>query len=134
MVLELVLLYYLLVSLYPTFPAIFRLRSNKDTLVPLTILFVIAKKRGWEARKSLRRASRRLTGKFESAKSRRQTRTQGVRMDSPRRARDRDLEKGKTTTNTTVKPVREVAETPKISRFEVESPVAKSWKSKISGR
>ncbi|KAF2453757.1 hypothetical protein BDY21DRAFT_260222, partial [Lineolata rhizophorae] len=62
------------------------------------VLWYVAKKRQWEVRKSIRRASRRLTGRFEASKSRRQSRAGGVRVGTPpaskRANREIDLEKG----------------------------------------
>jgi hypothetical protein len=51
-------------------------------------------------------------------------------MESPKAQQlERDLEKGRATTKT--KAVKE-NEAPKVSRFDLESPVGKSWKDKIS--
>ncbi|KAF2098329.1 hypothetical protein NA57DRAFT_77118 [Rhizodiscina lignyota] len=60
------------------------------------LLWFLAKKRGWDVRKSISRASRRLTGRFNDSRARRASTRNAVRMDSPpSRSKDRDLEKGK---------------------------------------
>ncbi|KAF2250256.1 hypothetical protein BU26DRAFT_408267, partial [Trematosphaeria pertusa] len=61
------------------------------------VLFWLAKKRQWDVRQSIRRASRRLTGRSDVSK--RQNRRTGVRLNSPPPARnakvpERDVEKG----------------------------------------
>ncbi|OCK77684.1 hypothetical protein K432DRAFT_284058, partial [Lepidopterella palustris CBS 459.81] len=68
------------------------------------VLFYLAKKRQWDVRQSLRRASRRLTGRSDVSKVDRQTNRQnrrtGVRIASPppsarkTNQREHDLEKG----------------------------------------
>ncbi|KAF1976851.1 hypothetical protein BU23DRAFT_551286 [Bimuria novae-zelandiae CBS 107.79] len=99
--------------------------------VSSAVLFWLAKKRQWDVRQSLRRASRRLTGRSTAdlPATKRQNRRTGVRLNSPpapRRARpgrEKDVEKGlqedprrgKTTTNIT-------------STFDVETPTPKGWK------
>ncbi|KAF2649892.1 hypothetical protein K491DRAFT_771312 [Lophiostoma macrostomum CBS 122681] len=97
------------------------------------ILFWLAKKRQWNVRQSLRRASRRLTGRSDVSK--RQNRRTGVRLNSPppSKARapsrtDKDVEKGlpdnaqqgKTTTTIT-------------STFDIDTPTPKGWKSSVLG-
>ncbi|KAL9055788.1 MAG: hypothetical protein Q9162_003322 [Coniocarpon cinnabarinum] len=58
-------------------------------------LFYIAKKRQWEVRKTIKRASRRVVSKVNPRQSRHQSRPRGmVRMQSPSRMRNVDLEKG----------------------------------------
>ncbi|KAF2472611.1 uncharacterized protein BDR25DRAFT_178505, partial [Lindgomyces ingoldianus] len=61
------------------------------------ILFWLAKKRQWDVRQSIRRASRRLTGRSDVS-TKRQNRRTGVRLNSPPPARSqrplRDVEKG----------------------------------------
>ncbi|KAF2279729.1 uncharacterized protein EI97DRAFT_359462, partial [Westerdykella ornata] len=60
-------------------------------------LFWLAKKRQWDVRQSIRRASRRLTGRATEP-SKRQNRRTGMRLDSPPPPRtnkqNRDVEKG----------------------------------------
>ncbi|KAF1995384.1 hypothetical protein P154DRAFT_538868 [Amniculicola lignicola CBS 123094] len=92
------------------------------------VLFWLAKKRQWDVRQSIRRASRRFTGKSNVA-SKRENRRTGVRLNSPklpttRSNRDKDLEKGvpasgqKGTTTTTI-----------TSQFDVDTPTTKGgWK------
>ena len=74
-------------------------------LVASTVLFFVAKKRQWEVRKSLKRASRRLTGKGmgkgpgvgKTEEELRRARRQGaVRVGSPVPGKKgaRDVEKG----------------------------------------
>ncbi|KAF2735861.1 hypothetical protein EJ04DRAFT_401405, partial [Polyplosphaeria fusca] len=59
------------------------------------VLFWLAKKRQWDVRQSLRRASRRLTGRSDVA-TKRQNRRTGMRLASPPASarRERDVEKG----------------------------------------
>ncbi|KAF2259484.1 hypothetical protein CC78DRAFT_548258 [Lojkania enalia] len=98
------------------------------------VLFWLAKKRQWDVRQSLRRASRRLTGRSTSdAAVKRQNRRTGVRLNSPpapNSRRERDVEKGlpvsgqqgKTTTTIT-------------STFDVDTPTPKSgWKPSVLGK
>lgn len=54
------------------------------------VLFYLAKKRQWEIRNSIRRVSRRFTGKDQ----RQSNRHGAVRMQSPGSGKSRDLEKG----------------------------------------
>lgn len=98
------------------------------------VLFWLAKKRQWDVRQSLRRASRRLTGRSTAdlSATKRQNRRTGVRLNSPpapkratgRPGQEKDIEKalqddpkrGKTSTNIT-------------STFDVETPTPKgNWK------
>ncbi|KAF2802783.1 uncharacterized protein BDZ99DRAFT_576650 [Mytilinidion resinicola] len=103
-------------------------------------LFYLAKKRQWDVRQSIRRASRRLTGRSIPAKTptRSQNRRTGVRIASPppsakmfmpKGGSGRDVEKGlggekasgpRTTTTIT-------------SQFEVETPRQKGWKGYFGG-
>ncbi|KAF2713753.1 hypothetical protein K504DRAFT_369120 [Pleomassaria siparia CBS 279.74] len=97
------------------------------------VLFWLAKKRQWNVRQSIRRASRRLTGRSE-VPNKRQNRRTGVRLNSPpppknaKARQDKDVEKGlpasaqngKTTTTIT-------------STFDVDTPVQTSWKSSVLG-
>lgn len=99
--------------------------------VASAVLFWLAKKRQWDVRQSLRRASRRLTGRSTAdlPATKRQNRRTGVRLNdppAPRRARpgqEKDIEKGlsedprrgKTTTNIT-------------STFDIDTPTPKGWK------
>lgn len=126
--------------------------------VPLTVLFVLAKRRGWQVRQSLRRVSRRFTGRLEAAQARRRSRHNGgVRVASPARGRQRagggeaparakagarvdaraaanarDVEKGGTGDGP--KPLEKVASSATVtSAFEVETPVVKSWRAKMAG-
>ncbi|OAL52517.1 hypothetical protein IQ07DRAFT_490623, partial [Pyrenochaeta sp. DS3sAY3a] len=72
-------------------------------------LFWLAKKRQWDVRQSIRRASRRLTGRSTTdvSKSNRNNRRTGIRLNSPppgrnpatKPSQDRDLEKGLPLTN-----------------------------------
>ncbi|KAF2009583.1 hypothetical protein BU24DRAFT_380079 [Aaosphaeria arxii CBS 175.79] len=94
------------------------------------VLFWLAKKRQWDVRQSLRRASRRLTGRGDVPK--RPNRRTGVRLDSPPPSKanrsPRDIEKGlpassqqgRTTTTIT-------------SQFDVETPTSKGWKAQVIG-
>lgn len=105
-----------------------------------TVLFFIAKKRQWEVRKSLKRVSRRLTGRSTAgagaARDNRENRRTAVRMASPpagknrsaapKQNKERDLEKGEK------KPAGR-REKPTMSAFSVETPVVKSWKDKVFG-
>ncbi|ORY05383.1 hypothetical protein BCR34DRAFT_45468 [Clohesyomyces aquaticus] len=101
------------------------------------ILFYLAKKRQWDVRQSIRRASRRLTGRAAPPASKRQNRRTGVRLASPPPGKNqksqrpvRDLEKGlpdssrgaKTTTTIT-------------STFDVDTPATKGkgWKPAVLG-
>ncbi|KAF2870283.1 hypothetical protein BDV95DRAFT_595810 [Massariosphaeria phaeospora] len=96
------------------------------------ILFWLAKKRQWDVRQSIRRASRRITGRSEVSK--RQNRRTGVRLNSPppgkttKPRQDPDIEKGvgdtaqngRTTTTIT-------------STFDVDTPTPKGWKASVLG-
>ncbi|KAL1622024.1 hypothetical protein SLS56_008908 [Neofusicoccum ribis] len=104
--------------------------------ITLTSLFFIAKKRQWEVRKSLKRVSRRLTGRSTTdVRNNRENRRTAVRMASPPRGKnhpnvarenkDRDVEKGEKKSGRTGKPT--------MSAFSVETPVVKSWKDKVFG-
>lgn len=96
------------------------------------VLFWLAKKRQWDVRQSLRRASRRLTGRSTAdlPATKRQNRRTGVRLNDPpmprrnRPGQEKDIEKaleessnrGKTTTKIT-------------STFDVDTPTPKgNWK------
>ncbi|KAF2641067.1 hypothetical protein P280DRAFT_398191 [Massarina eburnea CBS 473.64] len=106
------------------------------------ILFWIAKKRQWDVRQSLRRASRRMTGRSTAdlPSTRRENRRTGIRLDAappPRNARqqqqrpnqERDVEKaleggrGKNTTKIT-------------STFDVDTPTPKTkgWTGGLMGK
>ncbi|EKG11449.1 hypothetical protein MPH_11464 [Macrophomina phaseolina MS6] len=103
-----------------------------------TVLFFIAKKRQWEVRKSLKRVSRRLTGRstVDVARNNREHRRTAVRVASPppgqnrtagaQENRNRDLEKGEK------KPAGR-NQKPTMSAFSVETPVVKSWKDRVFG-
>lgn len=97
------------------------------------ILFWLAKKRQWNVRQSLRRASRRFTGRSTTdVSTKRQNRRTGVRLNSPpprgKPTPERDVEKalpdnsrkGKTTTTIT-------------STFDVDTPTPKGWKASLLG-
>ncbi|KAF2091494.1 hypothetical protein K490DRAFT_60933 [Saccharata proteae CBS 121410] len=102
-----------------------------------TVLFFLAKKRQWEVRKSLKRASRRVTHRLDTARRNRRSRRSGVRMVSPSRAgtsrganrddRVRDVEKGQTQASAGKN------KTPTMSAFEVDTPIVRSWKDKVFG-
>ncbi|KAF2796925.1 hypothetical protein K505DRAFT_236687 [Melanomma pulvis-pyrius CBS 109.77] len=97
------------------------------------ILFWLAKKRQWNVRQSIRRASRRLTGRSDVT-NKRQNRRTGVRLNSPPPSKnamsrqDKDVEKGvpanaqngRTTTTIT-------------STFDVDTPTQKGWKASMLG-
>ncbi|KAF2193931.1 hypothetical protein K469DRAFT_727414 [Zopfia rhizophila CBS 207.26] len=89
------------------------------------VLFWLAKKRQWDVRQSIRRASRRLTGRSEVSK--RQNRRTGVRLNSPppsRTARkERDLEKGVPATGQNGKTTTTISST-----FDVDTSAQKGWK------
>jgi hypothetical protein len=79
-------------------------QANTSTAASAT-LWWLAKKRQWDVRQSIRRASRRLTGRApaDSGKQNqnRQNRRTGIRLNSPppgknagRSKQDRDVEKG----------------------------------------
>ncbi|KAF2760239.1 hypothetical protein EJ05DRAFT_276711 [Pseudovirgaria hyperparasitica] len=101
-------------------------------------LWYIAKKRQWEVRASFRRVSRRLTGRLDDSRSKRQTRRTGVRMASPPSEKKRhpnkeiDVEKAEALktkggqknagTSTTI-----------TSQFDVDTPRTKTWKEKLFG-
>ncbi|KAF2837427.1 hypothetical protein M501DRAFT_937665 [Patellaria atrata CBS 101060] len=94
------------------------------------ILYWLAKKRQWEVRKSIKRASRRLTGRLDNSKRKRQS----TRIVSPTRTRrPADLEKGKPTTERVGNPAggKTTTTTTISSTFDVETPTDKSWKSKL---
>jgi hypothetical protein len=85
--------------------------SDADALpVGSVVLYIIAKRRQWKVRESIRRASRRITGRSDGAKTQRQSKRGAVRVEQPRSSKAADLEKGTVET-------------------KVE---AKSWKSKLS--
>lgn len=98
------------------------------------VLFWLAKKRQWDVRQSIRRASRRMTGRSTTdVSSKRQNRRTGVRLNSPPRPhrkaeQERDLEKGgihsgpKPTTKTTI-----------TSTFDVDTPTPTGWKASMLG-
>ncbi|KAF2680869.1 hypothetical protein K458DRAFT_445068 [Lentithecium fluviatile CBS 122367] len=98
------------------------------------VLFWLAKKRQWDVRQSIRRASRRLTGRSTvDVSSKRQNRRTGVRLNSPPRPhrkpeQERDLEKGaphsggQGTTKTTI-----------TSTFDVDTPTPTGWKASVLG-
>ncbi|KAH7119597.1 hypothetical protein B0J11DRAFT_64256 [Dendryphion nanum] len=96
------------------------------------VLFWLAKKRQWDVRQSIRRASRRFTGRADTSnRQNRQNRRTGVRLNSPpapkNRTQNRDVEKGLPTssqgkTTTTIS-----------STFDVETPANKTWKSTTKG-
>ncbi|KAF2139433.1 uncharacterized protein K452DRAFT_232325 [Aplosporella prunicola CBS 121167] len=106
-----------------------------------TVLFFLAKKRQWELRDKLKRASRRVATRLATPRSARfphherecQQRKPGVRVASPSprpgakgRAKERDLEKGEK---------RGVSEkgNPTMSAFDVETPVKVTWKDRLFG-
>jgi hypothetical protein len=103
------------------------------------ILFYMAKKRQWDVRQSLRRASRRLTGrsaadlpKTKGTTYRSQNRRPGVRIASPPPSAKNFLPKGRGERDVE-KGLAPVAEKPRTtttitSQFEVESPKGKGWK------
>lgn len=95
-----------------------RLRFLTSSTVASVVLYFVAKRRQWKVRESIRRASRRLTGRSGPTKSQRQSKRTPVRMDLPPSSKVSDLEKGK-------------VETKVESTFDVDSPKAKSWKSKM---
>ncbi|KAK4996802.1 hypothetical protein LTR66_003671 [Elasticomyces elasticus] len=110
--------------------------SHLETLItpPQTasaILYILAKRRHWNVRASIARASRRLTGRFDgSARNNRQNRNTTVRMNSPQRhqrsAYSRpDVEKGG---------VKATVVAADGSRFEGETPKIGGWVSKILGK
>jgi len=90
----------------------------------------MAKKRGWDVRKSLRHASRRLTGRPLPPTRKQANRGTAIRLQSPPRTtgKPRDLEKGAAHTT---KPVEK--RTVDRSMFEADTPVMKSWKQKYWG-
>ncbi|KAL5393952.1 hypothetical protein PMIN06_007609 [Paraphaeosphaeria minitans] len=101
--------------------------------VSSAVLFWLAKKRQWDVRQSLRRASRRLTGRstVDRPATKRQNRRTGVRLASPpagRRkqpGREKDLEKG-----LSEMPKRGTTTTKITSTFDVDTPTPKpqGWK------
>lgn len=119
-------------------------------IVASTALYFIAKRRQWNVRASLARASRRLTGRFVpstsststttkagAAKEDRARRRTGVRMVSPTRrnmgvemagvgsgGRGRDLEKGVVT---------EVRGVDAVERRQGQRPREKSWIARLWG-
>ncbi|KAF9729585.1 hypothetical protein PMIN01_12449 [Paraphaeosphaeria minitans] len=110
--------------------------SNVNThtyTVSSAVLFWLAKKRQWDVRQSLRRASRRLTGRstVDRPATKRQNRRTGVRLASPpagRRkqpGREKDLEKG-----LSEMPKRGTTTTKITSTFDVDTPTPKpqGWK------
>ena len=98
--------------------------ASLTELVASTILYFVAKKRQWEVRKTIKRASRRVASKvdmrrsMDARRSRAQSRSRGaVRMQSPAASsKGRDLEKGR--------------EQRVTHRLEVEEPEAKKNKDK----
>ncbi|KAL1610650.1 hypothetical protein SLS60_002320 [Paraconiothyrium brasiliense] len=106
--------------------------------VASAVLFWLAKKRQWDVRQSLRRASRRITGRSTAdlSAAKRQNRRTGVRLDSPpagRRARpgqEKDLEKGLSDN-----PKRGTTTTKITSTFDLETPTPKAgWKMSLPGK
>ncbi|KAF2117228.1 hypothetical protein BDV96DRAFT_598151 [Lophiotrema nucula] len=93
------------------------------------VLFWLAKKRQWDVRQSLRRASRRLTGR-SAVSSKRQNRRTGVRLNSPpaSKNRDRDIEKGMPASGRTGKTTTTISST-----FDVDTPTPKGWKASVLG-
>ena len=98
------------------------------------VLFWVAKKRQWDVRQSIRRASRRMTGRSTAdLPSKRENRRTGVRLNSPPRPNrkpepERDVEKGvihsggPPTTKTTI-----------TSTFDVDTPTPTGWKASMLG-
>lgn len=95
-----------------------RLQFLTFSTVISVVLYFVAKRRQWKVRESIRRASRRLTGRSGPTKSQRQSKRTPVRMDVPQSSKVSDIEKGR-------------VETKVESVFDVDSPKAKSWKSKM---
>ncbi|KAJ4349542.1 uncharacterized protein N0V89_008158 [Didymosphaeria variabile] len=105
--------------------------------VASAVLFWLAKKRQWDVRQSLRRASRRITGRSTAdlSAAKRQNRRTGVRLDSPpagRRNRpgpEKDLEKG-----LSENPQHGTTTTKITSTFDLDTPTPKAgWKMKMPG-
>lgn len=108
----------------------------KKTVIS-TALFFIAKKRQWEVRKSLKRVSRRLTGRSTAPAAAKENRRTAVRVQSPpassKSRSNRDLEKGEGGGRSGGKPSAGRNGKPTMSAFSVETPVVKSWKDKVFG-
>jgi hypothetical protein len=108
---------------------------TNSTLAASAILFWLAKKRQWNVRESIRRASRRFTGRSNvDLTSKRENRRTGVRLNSPppsksaRAGQNKDVEKGLASSTQNGRTTTTITST-----FDVDTPTQKGWKSTVLG-
>lgn len=110
------------------------------SLVAGVVVCYLARKRHWEVKKSMKRATRRLTGKFNNGRARFSRHQKVTPKPQPK-----DLEKGNTDVKTTRPPRLEESSRAKptaldlekgnmkvTSTFDMEPPTPRDWRQKVA--